>query len=133
LCVNNKSNEIILNKYIEVHNKFSNEDVILDNNRVMFPERMQIDGTGWIKNSNMAYFASYDMADVFIVIDIDKKIVSQPNFTAGRGYEKVEIARAKGESIYFYIFDNELNYYCRENDDIRGTYSLAGDVPVNTI
>lgn len=85
--VNNESNEIILNKYIEVHNEFSNEDVILDNNRVMFPVRIQIDGTGWIKNSNMAYFASYDMADIFIVIDIDKKIVSQPSLTTGRGYE----------------------------------------------
>lgn len=46
--------------------------------------------------------------------------------------EKVEIARVKGESIYFYIFDNELNYFCRENDDIEGTYSLTGNEPVNS-
>ena len=45
--------------------------------------------------------------------------------------EKVEIAQAKGENIEFYIFDNELNYYCRENDDIEGTYNLAGNEPVN--
>jgi hypothetical protein len=41
--------------------------------------------------------------------------------------EKVEIARAKGESIHFYIFDNELNYNCIENDDIQGVYELIGD------
>ena len=39
--------------------------------------------------------------------------------------EKVEIARTKGESIHFYILDNELNYYCIENDDIQGTYVFA--------
>lgn len=41
--------------------------------------------------------------------------------------EKLEIARAKGESIHFYIFDNELNCYCIENDDIQGVYELTGD------
>jgi hypothetical protein len=44
--------------------------------------------------------------------------------------EKVEIAHAKGESIYFYIFNNELEFFCRENDSIKGTYSLAGDESV---
>lgn len=40
--------------------------------------------------------------------------------------EKVEIARTKGESIKFYLLDNELNYYCIEND-IQGVYELTGD------
>jgi len=38
--------------------------------------------------------------------------------------EKVEIARVKGESIHFYIFGNELNYNCIENDNIQGTYVI---------
>ncbi len=45
--------------------------------------------------------------------------------------EKTEIARVKGASILFYIFNNELELYCRENDDIKGTYNLIGDVPVS--
>lgn len=85
--VDNKSNEIILNKYIDTESEFSNEDFILDNNRVLFPTRMQIMETGWIGNSNLAYFSCHDLSYVFLAIDIDKKIVSQPNFTTGRGYE----------------------------------------------
>ncbi len=85
--VDNISNEIILNKYLDEYNEFSNEDFILDNSRFFLPTRMQINETGWIKNSNMVYFASYDMSHIFFVIDIDKKIVSQPNFTTGMGYE----------------------------------------------
>lgn len=85
--VDNKDNKIILNKYIDFYNEFSNEDFILDNNKVFFPSRMWVMETGWIKNSNMAYFTCYDMSNVILVIDIDKKIVSQPNFTTGRGYE----------------------------------------------
>ena len=85
--VDNKNNEILLNKYIDLWNEFSSEDVILDNNRVLFPTRIYINEAGWIKNSNMAYFTSYDLANIIFVIDIDKKIVSQPNFTSGRGYE----------------------------------------------
>jgi hypothetical protein len=45
--------------------------------------------------------------------------------------EKVEIARTKGESIHFYIFGNELNYYCIENNDIKGSYELVVDELVN--
>lgn len=85
--VDNKSNEIILNKYIDINNEFSNEDFILDNNRFFTPTRMQIMETGWIKNSDMAYFACYDMSNVFFVIDIGKKDVFQPNFTIGAGIE----------------------------------------------
>ncbi|NYB75595.1 hypothetical protein HZF24_15715 [Sedimentibacter hydroxybenzoicus DSM 7310] len=85
--VDNKDNKIILNKYIDFDNEFSNENFMLDINRAYFPKRMQVVETGWIKNSNMAFFACYDMSHVFFVIDIDKKIVSQPNFTTGRGYE----------------------------------------------
>ena len=85
--VDNKSNEIILNKYIDLENEFSNEDFKFDNNRVLFPTRMQVMETGWIKNSNMAYFVSHDLSYIFFAIDIDKKIVLQPNFNTGRGYE----------------------------------------------
>ncbi len=88
ICVvDNKENKIIFNKYIDLDNEFSEEDFKLDNNKVFFPSRMRIMETGWIKNSNMAYFACYDMSNVFFVIDIDKKIILQPNFTTGRGYE----------------------------------------------
>lgn len=88
ICVvDNKENKIILNKYIDFENEFSEEDFKLDNNKVFFPSRMRVMETGWIKNSNMAYFACYDLSNVFFVIDIDKKIVSQPNFITGRGYE----------------------------------------------
>ena len=107
--VDNKNNEIILNKYIDLEKEFSNEDVILDNNRVMFPTRMYITGTGWIKNSNMAYFACYDLSNVIIVIDIDKKIISQPNFTTGSGYESF-IDEDKGyivSSDTFYALDTD--------------------------
>ena len=38
--------------------------------------------------------------------------------------EKTEIARTKGESIHFYIFDNVLNYHCIKNDDIKGIYEF---------
>jgi hypothetical protein len=48
---------------------------------------MEVMETGWIKNSNMAYFACYDMSNTFFVIDIDKKVVFQPSFTTGTGYE----------------------------------------------
>lgn len=85
--VDNKSNEIILNKYIDINNEFSNEDFIIDNDRVFLPTRLQIDETGWIKNSDMAYFACYDMSNIFFVIDIEKKAVFQPNFTTGAGIE----------------------------------------------
>jgi hypothetical protein len=85
--VDNENNEIILNKYIDEHSEFSEEDFILDNNRVFFPTRLRVMETGWIKNSNMAYFACYDMSHVYFVIDIDKKIAFQPNFYTGRGYE----------------------------------------------
>ena len=85
--VDNQKNEIILNKYIDIDNEFSNEDFMLDNHRVFLPTRMQIMETGWIKDSNMAFFACYDMSNVFFVIDIDKKIVFQPNFTTGAGVE----------------------------------------------
>lgn len=102
--VDNKSNEIILNKYIDLENEFSNEDFIFDNNRVFSPTRMQIMETGWIKNSNMAYFACYDMSNVYFVIDIDKKIVSQPNFTTGAGYEDF-IDKDKG-----YIVSGDTNH-----------------------
>lgn len=88
VCViDNNENKIILNKYIYLENEFSKEDFKLDNNKVFFPSRMWIMETGWIKNSNMAYFACLDLSNVFFVIDIDKKIISQPNFTTGRGYE----------------------------------------------
>ena len=107
--VDNKSNEIILNKYIDTESEFSNEDFILDNNRVLFPTRMQIMETGWIKNSNLAYFTSYDMANVIFVIDIDKKVVSQPNFTTGRGYESF-IDEDKG-----YIVSGKT-YYAMDTD-----------------
>ncbi len=85
--VDNKSNEIILNKYIDINNEFSSEDFILDNDRVYSPTRLQIDETGWIKNSNMAYFACYDMSNIFFVIDRDKKAVFQPNSATGAGIE----------------------------------------------
>lgn len=85
--VNNKNNVIILNKYIDLENEFSKEDFILDNNRVFFPERLQVSETGWIKNSNMAYLACYDMLNIYFVIDIDKKIIFQPCFTTSIGYE----------------------------------------------
>lgn len=85
--VDNKDNEIVLNKYIDYENEFSNENFILDINRVFFPIRMQITDTGWINNSNMAYFACYDMVNIYFVIDIDKEIVFQPCFTTGAGYE----------------------------------------------
>ncbi|WP_312810816.1 hypothetical protein [Sedimentibacter sp.] len=85
--VDNRNNKIIMNKYIEVNNEFSNEDFKLDNNKVFFPSRMWVMETGWIKNSNMAYFTCYDLSNVIFVIDIDKKIVSQPSFATGRGYE----------------------------------------------
>jgi len=107
--VDNKSNEIILNKYIDTESEFSNEDFILDNNRVLFPTRMQIMETGWIKNSNLAYFSCHDLSLVILVIDIDKKIVSQPNFTTGRGYESF-IDKDKGymvSSDTFYALDTD--------------------------
>ena len=85
--VDNNKNEIILNKYIDINNEFSKEDYILDNNRFFTPTRMQIMETGWIKNSNMAYFACYDMSNIFFVIDIDKKAVFQPNSATGAGIE----------------------------------------------
>jgi len=88
ICVvDNKNNKIILNKYIDFDNEFSNENFILDINRAFFPKRMQVMETGWINNSNMAYFACYDMSNIYFVIDIDKKIVFQPCFTTGAGYE----------------------------------------------
>ncbi len=88
ICVvDNKENKIILNKYIDLEHEFSKEDFKLDNNKVLFPSRMWVMETGWIKNSNMAYFTCYDLSNVIFVIDIDKRIISQPNFTTGAGYE----------------------------------------------
>lgn len=85
--VDNKNNKIILNKYIDFDNEFSEEDFILDNNRAVFPSKMWVMETGLIKNSNMAYFTSYDMSNVYFVIDIDKKTVFQPCFTTVASYE----------------------------------------------
>ena len=88
ICVvDNKSNEIILNKYIDFENEFSKENFKLDNNKVLFPTRFWVMKTGWIKSSNMAYFACGDLSNVFFIIDIDKKIISQPGFTISRGYD----------------------------------------------
>ena len=65
ICVvDNKDNKIILNKYIDFDNEFSNENFILDNNRVFLPGRMQVMEMGWINNSNMAYFACFDMSNI---------------------------------------------------------------------
>jgi len=76
--VNNKNNEVILNKYIDVDSEFSEEDFILDNNKAFFPKRMWVTETGWIKNSNIAYFLCYDCVNTYITIDIDKEIVFNP-------------------------------------------------------
>ncbi len=87
--VDNKSNEIILNKYIEVH-KYLEDNVV-------------------------NYFDK----------EVNEDVVLYVKYFTG---EKAEIARVKGESIYFYIFDNELEFFCRENDDVEGTYNLVGNV-----
>ena len=120
--VDNKANEIILNKYIDLGKEFSNEDFILDNNRVLFPTRMYIMETGWIKNSNLAYFLCHDLSYVFLAIDIDKKIVSQPNFTSGGGYESF-IDKDKGyilSSDTFYALD--INSYMMEHLEKQYNY-----------
>lgn len=65
--VDNKNNEIIFNKYIDLEKEFSEEDYKFDNKRVFSPGRMQVMETGWIKNSNMAYFACYDMSNTFLL------------------------------------------------------------------
>ena len=107
--VDNINNEIILNKYIDLWNEFSNEDFILDNNRVLFPTRIYINDKGWIKDSNIAYFSNHDLSYVFFAIDIDNKIVSQPNFTSGGGYESF-INEDKGyivSSDTFYALDTD--------------------------
>ena len=102
--VDNKNNEIIFNKYIDLEKEFSEEDFKFDNKRVFSPGRMQVMETGWIKNSNMAYFACYDMSNIFFVIDIDKKVVFQPNFTTGAGIEDY-IDKDKG-----YIVSGDTNH-----------------------
>ena len=102
--VDNKNNEIIFNKYIDLEKEFSEEDYKFDNKRVFSPGRMQVMETGWIKNSNMAYFACYDMSNTFFVIDIDEKVVFQPNFTTGAGHEDF-IDKDKG-----YIVSGDTNH-----------------------
>ena len=88
VCVaDNRSNEIILNKFIEINDEYCNEDYKLDNNRIYYPKRMSVMETGWIKDSNMAYFACYDLSNIYIVIDIDKRAVFQPYFKIGFGGE----------------------------------------------
>lgn len=105
ICVvDNKENKIILNKYIDLENEFSNENFKLDNKRFFLPGRMQVNETGWISSSNMAYFACYDMSNVYFIIDIDKKAVFRPNFTTGAGYEDF-IDKDNG-----YIVSGNTNY-----------------------
>lgn len=67
-----------MNKYIDVDSEFSEEDYILDNSKAFFPRRMSVSETGWIKNSNIAYFLCHDCVNTYITIDIDKKIIFNP-------------------------------------------------------
>lgn len=80
--VNNKIKEIVLNKYIDNNNEkyqemnISEEDFILDNNRAFFEHRYAYpEKSGWIKNSNIAYYFYRDIYSPYVLVDIDNNVV----------------------------------------------------------
>jgi len=96
--VDNEKNEILLNKYTERNNEEGQftEDFVLDNNRAYFGSRYTAVDTDWITDSNIFFYACYDIANVFYIVDIDKKIAYEPCKSINASSHESFIDRDKG-------------------------------------